>query len=157
MEASFVLYRLGPFLANRASRLIKSPKLFVGDSGLAAHLSGVTDLGLGVDEPVRGPLVETYAAQNLSAILETRWPAARLSFWHVQGRYEVDFVVEAGRECLAIEVKSASRWDRRDTAGLRAFLGRTPRCRAAILAHGGAESVRLEDRLWAIPLGTVLS
>jgi predicted AAA+ superfamily ATPase len=75
----------------------------------------------------------------------------------VQGRYEVDFVVEAGRECLAIEVKSASRWDQRDTAGLRAFLERTPRCKAAILAHGGAEAVRLEDRLWAIPLATVLS
>jgi len=157
MEASFVLYRLGPFLANRASRLIKSPKLFVGDSGLAAHLSGVTDLGLGADEPARGPLIETYAAQNLSAVLEARWPTARLSFWHVQGRYEVDFVVEAGRECLAIEVKSASRWGQRDTAGLRAFLERTPRCKAAILAHGGAEAVRLEDRLWAIPLATVLS
>lgn len=75
----------------------------------------------------------------------------------MQGRYEVDFVVEAGRECLAIEVKSASRWDQRDTAGLRAFLERTPRCKAAILAHGGADAVRLEDRLWAIPLATVLS
>ena len=156
MEASFVLYRLGPYLANRASRLIKSPKLFVGDSGLAAHLCGVTDLGPGSDEPARGALIETYVAQNLSAVLEAQWPEARLSFWHVQGRYEVDFVIEVGRECLAIEVKSASRWTKGDTAGLRAFLEKTPRCRAAILAHSGTAAVQLDDRLWALPLGIVL-
>jgi hypothetical protein len=45
----------------------------------------------------------------------------------VQGRYEVDFVVEVGRECLAIEVKSASRWAQGDTAGLRAFLEQVTR------------------------------
>jgi hypothetical protein len=157
MEASFVLNRLGPHLANRASRLIKSPKLFVGDSGLAAHLCGVTDLGAGSDEPARGALIETHVAQNLSAVLEARWPEARLSFWHVQGRYEVDFIIEVGRECLAIEVKSASRWGQGDLAGLRAFLDKVPRCRAAILAHGGATAVQLDDRLWALPLPTVLS
>lgn len=157
MEASFVFSRLSPYLVNRASRLIKSPKLFVGDSGLAAHLAGVTDPRLQTDDPIRGALVETYVAQNLSAVIEARWPEARLFYWHVQGRYEVDFVVEVGRESLAIEVKSATRWDQRDTAGLRAFLATTAHCKAAILAYSGSDAVQLEDRLWAIPLGTLLS
>jgi hypothetical protein len=67
----------------------------------------------------------------------------------VQGRYEVDFVVEAGRDNLAIEIKAGGRWTDRDTAGLRAFLDRSPRCRAAILAHNGTAAVRLGARLWA--------
>jgi len=45
----------------------------------------------------------------------------------------------------------------RELTGLRAFIERTPRCRAAILAHAGDSAVRLDDRLWAIPLATVLS
>jgi len=66
-------------------------------------------------------------------------------------------VVEAGRECLGIEVKSSGRWMDRDLAGLRAFLDRTRRCRAAILAHAGRSAVQLGDRLYAIPLATVIS
>ena len=157
LEASCVASRLAPYLANRASRLIKSPKLYIADSGLAAHLAGITRDDLGTDDPFWGALLETYAAQNLASILEADWPGARLAYWHVQGRHEVDFVVEVGRDTLAIEVKATARWDDRDLAGLRAFLGKTPRCRAAILAHGGTDAVKLGERLWAAPLSLLLS
>lgn len=65
-------------------------------------------------------------------------------------------VIEAGRDCLAIEIKSASRWEDKELSGLRAFLAATPRCRAAILAYNGASAVRLGDRLWAVPLSMLL-
>lgn len=162
MEASCVIRRIGPYLANRASRLIKSPKLYLSDSGLACYLTGIDSLDAAVNEPavsepLRGAMFETYVAQNLSGILEACWPRARLLFWNVQGRHEVDFIIEVGRDTLAIEVKAASRWNDRDLSGLRAFLSATPRCRAAILAHNGTEAVRLDDRIWAIPLGLLLS
>ena len=156
LEASFVIKRLPPFLANRASRLIKSPKLYVADSGLACHLAGLDEARLKAGDPMSGALLETYVAQNLVAILDSDWPRARLGYWHVQGRHEVDFVIESGRDCLAIEIKAAARWGDRDLAGLRAFLDRTPRCRVALLAYGGSEVVRLADRLWAAPLAAVL-
>ena len=156
METSFVFHRLEPYLANRASRLIKSPKLYASDSGLAAHLCGLSARERLDDPTLRGALVETYAAQNIRATIDARWPEARLAYWHVQGRHEVDFVIEAARESLAVEVKGSSRWDDRDTAGLRAFLDRTPRCRAAILAYGGTSAVTLGPRLFAVPLATVL-
>lgn len=156
MEASFVIRRLGPHLANRASRLIKSPKLYMTDSGLACHLAGVSAPD-STDEPLRGALYETYVAQNLSGIVEAHWPDARLSFWNVHGRHEVDFVIEVGREVLAIEVKAASRWNDRDLSGLKAFLSGSPHCRAAILAYNGTQAVQLDERLWAVPLGMLLA
>jgi predicted AAA+ superfamily ATPase len=156
LEASFVIRRLAPFLANRASRLIKSPKLYLSDSGLACHLAGIDAARLSAGDAAAGALLETYAAQNLAAILDAEWPEARLGYWHVQGRHEVDFVIELGRECLALEVKAASRWDERDLGGLRAFLAKTPGCRAAVLAYAGTESVRIGERLWAAPLAAVL-
>jgi hypothetical protein len=156
LEASFVVQRLAPYLSNRASRLIKSPKLYVSDSGLCAHLAEIDEARASADV-LWGALLETYAAQNLAAILESDWPEARLAYWHVQGRHEVDFVIEAGRDTVAIEVKAAARWDDRDLAALRAFLEKTARCRVALLAHGGVETVKLADRLWAVPLAAVLA
>jgi hypothetical protein len=157
MEASFVVSRMGPYLANRTTRLIKSPKLYLADSGLAGHLIGLHDPENALDDPMRGALYETYVAQNIQAILAARFPDASLHYWHIQGRYEVDFVIAAGRDCLAIEVKAASRWDERTLAGLRAFLDSTPRCRAGILAYNGTSSVEIGDRLWAVPLDRLLS
>jgi predicted AAA+ superfamily ATPase len=156
MEASFVLHRIGPFLSNRSSRLIKSPKVYISDSGLACYLAGISSSGALAEDSLGGALFETYVGQNLEALLTAHWPQARLAFWNVQGRHEVDFVIEAGRECLAIEVKSASRWGDKDLSGLKAFLAATPHCRAAILAHNGTSAVRLGDRLWAVPLSMLL-
>ena len=156
MEASFLIRRLPPFLKNRSSRLVKSPKLYFTDSGLAAHLAGITTLEPGRDDLLRGALFETYVAQNLSALLEAHVPDAQLTFWHEQGRHEVDFVIEMGRQVVAIEVKAATRWSDSDLSGLRAFMERTPACFAAVLAYNGREAVRLDERLFAIPFGKLL-
>jgi predicted AAA+ superfamily ATPase len=154
LETSFIINRMPPYLRNRASRLIKSPKMYISDSGLACYLAGVKSLD---DEPFKGAMFETYAAQNLSAIINARWSDAQLYFWNVQGRHEVDFVIESGNKCIAVEVKAAARWTDNDLSGLRAFLSSTPQCIAAVLAYNGTEPVRLGDRIWAIPVGTILS
>jgi uncharacterized protein len=156
MEASFLVNRIEPYLRNRATRLVKSPKIHLADAGLAAFLAGVDDIGPRSDEPLRGALYETYVAQNLASILDAHWPKARLSYWNVQGRHEVDFVVEVGRDSMAVEVKAASRFDDRDLGGLRAFVRATPRCKAAILAYNGSTVASLGDRMWAIPLRMLL-
>ena len=156
LETSFLIRRLPPFLKNRSSRLIKSPKLYFTDSGLAAHLAGMTTLEPGHDDLLRGALFETYIAQNLAALLEAHRPDAQLAYWHEQGRHEVDFVIEDGRKVYAIEVKAATRWSEGDLSGLRKFLERTPACAGAILAYNGKDAAKLSDRLWAIPMGQLL-
>jgi predicted AAA+ superfamily ATPase len=156
LETSFLIRRLPPFLKNRSSRLIKSPKLYFTDSGLAAYMAGVTSLEAGHEEPLRGALFETCVAQNLAALLESHLPEAQMSYWHEQGRHEVDFVIEMGRKVFALEIKAATRWNDSDLSGLRAFLERTPACVAAVLAYNGKEAVKLDERLFAIPLGQLL-
>jgi len=156
LEASFLIRRLPPFLKNRSSRLVKSPKLHFTDCWLAAHLAGIATLEPGRDNVLRGALFETYVAQNLSALLEAHVPEAQLGYWHEQGRHEVDFVIEVGRNVFAIEVKAATRWGESDLSGLRAFLKRTPACVAAVLAYNGKEAVKLGERVFAIPLGKLL-
>jgi len=154
MEVSCIFYRLAPYLKNPASRLIKSPKFYIGDSGLACYLAGKDDLS---DDPLKGAMVETYAAQNIVGIIDSTWPQANLYFWNIQGRHEVDFIIEAGNKCIAIEVKSSARWDQDDLSGLKSFVAATPHCAAGILAYNGSTAVNLGGKLWAIPIGLILS
>jgi predicted AAA+ superfamily ATPase len=157
LETSFILSKLSPFLRNKASRLIKSPKIYVSDSGLACYLAGIHEFQADEREPLLGSMFETYVAQNLVSIIGSRCKDAALYFWSVQGRHEVDFIIEAGRNCLALEVKSSARWEKKDLSGLEAFLNSTPRCVAGILGHNGTEAVRLGERIWALPLDLILS
>lgn len=157
LETSFVITRLAPHLRSKTTRLIKSPKLYVADSGLAAHLTAVRDLHATADEPLRGALFETYVHQNLLGILAAQEERVELAFWNVQGRHEVDFVLTSGRRSLAIEVKAASRFTERDASGLRAFLDSTTGAVAGVLAYNGHEVVSLGDRIFAVPLGLLLS
>ena len=157
LEASFVVSRLPPFLGSRVTRLIKSPKIFVSDSGLGASLAGVSDLAPTADEPMRGPLFETYVYQNIAAILEAHATRAELSFWSIQGRYEIDFVISQGRTAVGIQVKAGTRFRDADLAGLRTFVGKAPQTRAGILAYNGTEALKIGRGIFAVPLGLLLS
>jgi len=120
-------------------------------------MAGIRALQADEREPLLGAMFETYIAQNLVSIVGGRWKEAELYFWSVQGRHEVDFIIEAGRNCVAIEVKSSARWEKKDLSGLETFVNSTPRCVAGILGHNGTQAVRLGERIWALPLDLILS
>lgn len=58
---------------------------------------------------------------------------------------------------MALEVKSSARWEKSDLSGLEAFLAVTPHCKAAVLCHNSTQAVQLGEKIWALPLGLVLS
>ena len=156
LETSFLIHRVPPYLRNRASRLIKAPKLYFTDSGIACHLTGLRNQKHFEAGALKGALVETYVAANLMGILSAQWQEAQLYYWNIQGRHEVDFIISDGRKTFAIEVKWSSRWTDRDLNNLRAYRASDPQCVAGILAHNGTRVVSLGDKLWAIPMGMLL-
>ena len=155
METSFILNRMPPYLGNRSSRLIKSPKIYLSDTGLASYLAGIKSLSL--NETLRGVFLENYVSQNLEGIFSAHYPDAKITYWNIQGRYEVDFIIEIGAETIAIEVKNGSRWQERDLTGIKAYLASSKRCRAAILAYNGNSVVKLENKILAVPISMLLS
>ena len=157
LETSMILEKLPPYLRSRTTRLIKSPKIYVNDSGIAGHLTGVRSLAADADEPLRGPLFETYVYQNLAGILSSRAPRSDVFFWSVQGRHEVDFVITRGHDVVAVEVKAGRRFHEKDFNGLRAFASKTGRVRAAVLAYNGEEMVSLGAPFYAVPISMLLS
>ncbi len=157
LETSFLIRLIPPFLNNRSSRLIKAPKLYFTDSGIAASLGQLRSGPSSAGDPFHGALLETWVVGNVAAILEAHLPDASVAYWHEQGRHEVDLVVEWRRKAWAIEIKAAGRWSESDLSGLKAFLDRTPQCVAAVLAYNGTRALPLGPKLWAIPLGHLVA
>ena len=65
-------------------------------------------------------------------------------------------VVSPEKQWFAIEVKSSSQWHERDLVGIKAYLNSTKKCRAAILAYRGKDVLKLEDRMWIVPIQLLL-
>ena len=106
LETSFVLFRLTPFHANLGKRLIKSPKLYFHDVGLAAYLCGVEEEGHLRSHPLRGQLFENLVIADL---LKRRFNAGRdqrLCFYRDNTGNEVDLLYPLGPDLLPIEIKA---------------------------------------------------
>lgn len=105
LEESFLIKLVAPYHSNRTKRLVKSPKLYFLDMGLAAYLAGWRDpemLRLG---PMGGAALETHVFANMVRRFCHRAVEADFHFWRTRDGQEVDFLVEAGGKCFPIEVK----------------------------------------------------
>jgi predicted AAA+ superfamily ATPase len=151
LETTHLFERLPAYTASRTTRLLKSPKAFWNDPGLAVFLSGYfqTDDLRAARE--RGAYFETLIYHHLRALTRLMTPPARLYFWRTQAGTEVDFVVEHGRRVLAIEVKLTDRPTYGDAAGLRHFLVEHPKASGGLLLHSGQETRRLDENIVAAP------
>lgn len=157
LETSYLICRIPPYFSNQAKRLVKAPKLYWMDSGLAANLCGLYRADELAGHVLRGAVAETYVCQNLVAWLAAYYPEARLTHYRSHSGYEVDFVVEIGQTVLAIEVKAAGRVDSRDMKGLKAFMATESRCLAGVVLYQGTDIIQLGERTWAVPAGMGLA
>jgi len=107
LEASFILYRLPPYYANINKRLIKAPKLYFYDTGLAANLLGIEEKKQIETHPLRGALFENLV---ISEILKFRYNLGKrenLSFFRDAKGHEVDLLFSAADSIIPVEIKSA--------------------------------------------------
>jgi len=122
LERVFLLETLPPWHSNRVSRLVKTPKLHLGDTGLACALLGMDAAALSADRTLLGQLLETFVFQELRR--QASWHDESLAFFHCRDRdgAEVDIVIERGARAVAgIEVKASATVTPADFRGLRKF------------------------------------
>lgn len=106
LEASYIIHLLQPHFQNFNKRLVKTPKLYFYDSGLAAWLLGIQNPAQLITHPQRGELFETWVLSELLKARFNRALASNLYFWQDRSSHEVDVVVEQGATLVPIEVKS---------------------------------------------------
>jgi uncharacterized protein len=152
LETSCQIIRLQAYAVNRTTRLIKTPKLYWNDVGLALHLAA-----RGADLRPDGAHLENLVLCDLLAWRDLQTPRAEVSYWRTAAGHEVDFVVEWRRGLVGVEVKAGKQPTLRDVKGLRAFLDEHPRAaRGGIVLHGGDDSYWLDERILAVPWWQVM-
>ena len=149
LETSYQLVRVPAYAVNRTKRLIKTPKIYWADTGLALHISG--------SDAVTGASLETIVLNDLLAWRDAQTGRAEVLYWRTATGEEVDFVVEAGSALLAIEVKATDRPQLSDARHLVTFRSEyKSRVRGALLLHTGDQVEWLAPGILAAPWWRVL-
>lgn len=149
LEVSYQLVRVPAYSVNRTRRLIKTPKLYWCDTGLALHLGGM-------DRPT-GAHLENLVVMDLLAWRESRTEAVEVLYWRTVSGDEVDFVIETKGQLIPIEVKAGSRPRLNDARGLRTFRDEYgAQARSGLLLHTGDQIEWLAPGILAAPWWSVI-
>ena len=108
LEASYIVFQLPPFHANIRKRLVKSPKLYFYDVGLASYLLGIESPDQVATHPLRGALFENVVVTEALKHRFNRGQQPNLSFFRDSTGLECDLFYETGHGISAIEAKSGS-------------------------------------------------
>ena len=157
LEHTFLLHLIPAWSSNRSKRLIKTPKVALVDTGLLAHLAGITAARLRREPDLAGPLLENLVAVEIWKQLG--WSSVRAQLFHFRthGGREVDLVLEAddGR-VVGIEVKASSTVAARDFAGIEALRDETrAHFYRGVVLYTGAEPLPFGNRLFALPISAL--
>jgi predicted AAA+ superfamily ATPase len=154
LQRVFLVEELPAWHSNRLKRLVKSPKLHLGDTGLACSLLGVDAAGLEADRPLLGRLTETFVFQELRR--QASWHKDPLSFFHFRDKdgVKVDIVIERGpRAVAAVEVKASATVRAADFSGMRKLKAAAGRYFAGgVVLYDGEIAASFGDGLFAVPI-----
>lgn len=158
LEGLFLLELLPPWYSNHLSRLIKTPKIHLADTGLVCSLLGLNANQLWANRKVFGQLLETFVFQELRR--QASWLPEPPTFSHFRDKegIEVDIVLEQGGRLAAFEVKASATVTPADFRGLRKLhqaLG--DRFTAGVVLYDGEISLPFGERMWAVPFSLLWS
>lgn len=149
LETSYQLVRLPAYAVNRTKRLVKSPRIYWADTGVALYLAGMP--------APEGPHLENVILNDLLAWRDARLERAELGYWRTTTGEEVDLIIEAQGRLLPIEIKAAAKPRLADTTHLRTFRAEYgAKARAGLLLHTGGTLEWIAPDVLAAPWWKVL-
>ena len=149
LEASFLIFRLPPYFSNISKRMVKSPKVYFSDVGLAAYLLGIETPAQMARDPLRGHLFENLVVAD---VLKRRVHAGgepNLFFLRTEKGFEIDLVATTGREVRPVEIKSAMTWRSEFATALKRFVMSEPGCISPTVVYDG-EAIDFSDGIQAV-------
>ncbi len=153
LERVYLLERLPPWHSNRGKRLVKTPKLHIGDTGLACALLGVSVQALLADRSLLGQLLETFVFQELRR--QATWHVGPVDFFHYRDKdqVEVDVVMEYGGLVAGMEVKAGATVTQSDFRGLYRLRDSSgERFACGVVLYDGSATVSFGEGLHAVPI-----
>ncbi len=121
LKASFVVFELSPFHENIRKRVVKSPKLYFTDVGLAAFLLNIETSDQAARDPLRGGLYENLILQEVLKESLNKGDRPDIFFFRDTLGNEVDLIIRKGRTVIPIEIKSAETFSADFLKGINRF------------------------------------
>ena len=138
LEASYVLFRLQPYHANIRKRLVKAPKMYFYDVGLASYLIGIEHSQQIATHPLRGNLFENAVVAEAIKYRDNRGLTPDLSFFRESNGLECDILYGTGDGLTAIEAKAGYTVSSDHLKSLRKVSDLLPRVSSKVLVYGGS-------------------
>ncbi|MFZ0801500.1 MAG: ATP-binding protein [Terriglobales bacterium] len=154
LEATFLVQLLQPWSVSTGQRLIRTPKVYLNDTGLLAHVLGLTLDRLELDAGLAGGVLENFVLMELRKQASWSETQPQFFYWRTVSGQEVDIVLENSAGQLAgIEVKASATLNGGDVRGLRALASVAGRrwIRGVVL-YAGTEVVPFAGNLHGVPV-----
>lgn len=154
LEAIFMIHILPAWSGNLSKRLIKTPKLYLNDTGLLSHLAGFEQEKVLSDALLWGRMLENFVLVEL--LKQSSWSKFNLSLYHYRSAsgQEVDFIIErSDGKLLAVEVKATAKITASDFNHIKSFAEETgKKFLRGIVFYTGRESIPFAKNLFALPV-----
>lgn len=145
LQASYIMILLPPFHENIGKRIIKSPKLYFTDVGLASYLLGINTLTQIERDPLRGQLFENMVVLELYKHILNQGKIPEFYFYRDSAQNEIDLIYKQGRKFFNIEIKSSQTYHSNMLKSLRFFSNIAKVECSNILIYAGSGGIMVHD------------
>lgn len=152
LEVTYQVFFMRPYFSHLGKRLIKTPKLYFNDTGMACHIMGAYDWQTLDNQGNIGPIVETWVASELLKLTSVLDHQYRLYFWRTHTGNEVDFLIERAGKLVALEIKWSHRIDEQSIKNLNQLAQELKdKLVFSIFLYSGDETIPLNPKTVAMP------
>lgn len=159
LQQVFLILEVPAWTLNLEGRLVKSPKLFLNDTGLLCYLRRETKDNLINNRTAAGSILENFVVMEITK--QITWAATRAKMFHfrAQSGQEVDIVLEGdNKKIVGIEVKSSASVTEKEFKGLEFLKAHTKnKFHCGIVLYTGDQTVKFGDKLYALPISSLWS
>lgn len=156
LEKVYQAHLLKPYFENIGKTFIKSPKVYLTDSGMSCHVLNIRDEEDLKNSRYKGSIYETFIFSELLKHITYSKDVLEFFYYRTQDKKEIDFIVKKGEKILAIEVKSAKSVKKEDFKHIIDFQERSSKEILGIVFYSGENIVGFGERLFAVPLAFLL-
>ncbi len=150
LEASYILFRLEPYYHNFGKRVIKSPKIYFIEPGLACYLLGIEDEKQVARDPLAGNLFENLVVVEALKARYNKGLDANLYFYRDSNQNEVDLIYKQGSHLFPIEIKYGSTWHDGFARSVLQFNALAGNSESGAVVYGGENNFQTRYKVNAV-------
>lgn len=157
LETFFLTHTLPPWSSHKGKRLVKSPKLYINDTGLLSYLLDLNSKSLNPLSSEWGKLVETFVINEIKKIASWTEPRPRLYYFRTQDKKEVDLVIQsAEQKIIGIEIKASKTLHKNDFNPMHQLKESTGHLfHQGIILYLGDQVLPFGPDMYAIPISNL--